>query len=86
MSDNEAVKQADRVRAIYEGARLLIDVVKLLICLSVIAYMLKFCVACRAGKILLFQNTDGSYLKQDCCGHRKGLDSSREIFAATATG
>ena len=52
MSDNEAVKQADRVRAIYEGARLLIDVVKLLICLSVIAYeyyMLKFCVACRAG-------------------------------------
>ena len=52
MSDNEAVKQADRLQAIYEGARLLLDVVKLSICLSVITYdycMLKYYVACRAG-------------------------------------
>ena len=52
MSDNEAVKQADRLRAIYEGARLLIDVVILSKCLSVITYdyyMLKYYVACRAG-------------------------------------
>ena len=52
MSDNEAVKQADRLQAIYEGARLLLDVVKLSICLSVITYdyyMLKYYVACRDG-------------------------------------
>ena len=45
MSDNEAVKQADRLQALYEGARLLLDVVKLSICLSVITYdyhMLKY--------------------------------------------
>ena len=79
MSDNEAGKRADRFQAIYEGARLLLDLVKLSICLSVITYdyyMLKYYVACRAGivYILLFQNTDGCYLKQDCRGRGKSLD------------
>ena len=62
MSDNEAVMQADRFQAIYEGARLLLDVGKLSICLSMITYdyyMLKYFVACRAGIVHLIVSEHG---------------------------